>query len=687
MKKLAILFVAMVVSGALLAADFVVDGIAYNILGGDSVEVTSKSPNYSGDITIPATVIYNSTTYRVTSIGSGAFRYSTSLTSITIPNGVTFVGNYAFDGCRSLRSVTIPNTVTIIGYEAFGDCRSLSPITIPNSVTVIADMAFSGCSSLTSITIPNSVTSIGEEAFRFCSSLSSVTIPSNVTSIGSKAFDGCDSLSSINVDAANIHYASVDGVLFNYTKDTLMQYPIGNIRTCYAVPNSVISIGNYSFRSCKSLRSITLSNSVTNVDYRAFDGCTSLGLIDIPESVTSIGGQVFGSCTSLRSVTIGKNVTSFGGWAFSYCTSLESIICYAVEPPSCDIWCFNGVNKSIPVYVPAGSVEAYKDAAQWEDFTNIKAITELTQKITYVASQKLPEATAANPCGLHTNAFNVAITDHSFSDGHGVITFSGDVTSIGDSAFYYAVLDSITIPPTVTNIGARAFESCFWLDSITIPNGVVSIGEMAFSSCASLNSVTIPESVTSIGRCAFNGCSKFTSIDVDAGNTHYVSIDGVLFNYAKDTLIQYPAGNTRASYTIPHSVTNIEEFAFFNCSNLDFVSIPSSVNSIGDGAFYGCSELDSITCEAVEPPTCDVWSFKDVVKTIPLYVPKGSVYAYQHADWWKEFTNIKAAPDVPSDLEQLTDSPIRRLNKVMMDGKVVILKEGHRYTANGGEMK
>ena len=103
----------------------------------------------------------------------------------------------------------------------------------------IGYQAFASCSSLTSITIPNSVTSIGVGAFLDCSSLTSITIPNSVTSIGEWAFSRCSSLTSINVDANNANYCSIDGVLFSKDKTILIQFPIGNTRSEYIIPNSV----------------------------------------------------------------------------------------------------------------------------------------------------------------------------------------------------------------------------------------------------------------------------------------------------------------------------------------------------------------------------------------------------------------------------------------------------------------
>ena len=146
------------------ASDAYIDGIYYELdANTNEATVTSNDYyNYSGSITIPSTVTYNSKTYRVTTIGSNAFEWCTGLTSVTIPNSVTTIGFYAFCGCSGLTSITIPNSVTDIGFYAFALCSGLTSIAIPNSVEAIGELAFEHCTGLTSITIPNSVTTIGE---------------------------------------------------------------------------------------------------------------------------------------------------------------------------------------------------------------------------------------------------------------------------------------------------------------------------------------------------------------------------------------------------------------------------------------------------------------------------------------------------------------------------------------------
>ena len=160
-----------------LPFDFCVNGIYYKKLTNNTVEVTYKellAPSYSGDVTIPANVIYGGTTYKVTAIGEAAFYMCTGLTNVSMPNSITSINAMAFEKCSGLTNVVIPNSVTTLGLDAFASCTGLRMINIPNSVTTIGGLAFYQCTALNSVSIGSGVTMIKDKAFYGCNALTAI---------------------------------------------------------------------------------------------------------------------------------------------------------------------------------------------------------------------------------------------------------------------------------------------------------------------------------------------------------------------------------------------------------------------------------------------------------------------------------------------------------------------------------
>ena len=173
--------------------------------------------------------------------------------------------------------------------------------------------------SIKNVVINNGVTRIGKSAFSHCSSLTSVTIPDSVTTISYGAFGYCSSLASITVDNNNKYYSNDEyGVLFNKDKTTLIQYPIGNTRINYTIPDSVITINYSAFYHCTNLTSVTIGNSVTTIGYDAFFWCNSLTSVTIPDSVTTIGDYAFYGCDRLKNVYYGGTEAQWNEISIDY---------------------------------------------------------------------------------------------------------------------------------------------------------------------------------------------------------------------------------------------------------------------------------------------------------------------------------------------------------------------------------
>lgn len=146
--------------------------------------------------------------------------------------------------------------------------------------------------------------------------------------------------------------------------------------TSIVIPNSVESVGNRTFWNCSNLKSIELSQSITSIGDYTFSKCTSLSSFKIPDLVENIGTGAFSSCSSLSSVELPATLTNIEQMAFYNCSNISQLISKSKTPPTVDVECFYYFNKTIPVYVPASSIDAYKSAQYWSEFTNFQAIAE-----------------------------------------------------------------------------------------------------------------------------------------------------------------------------------------------------------------------------------------------------------------------------------------------------------------------
>jgi len=240
-----------------------------------------------------------------------------------VPQTVTELGSYAFYGNPFLNYITLPDSITEIPEGAFSGC-SIYDIEIPKKCTKIGILAFEYCPYLYSVNIPDSVTDIEDQAFFNCQSLSNVNISASVTSIGSDVFYGCRLLNQITVDENNEYYCSVNGILFNKDKTTLIAYPVGKMAEKFIVPDGVKKIDSSAFACGENLKTVVLPDSLTHIGNGAFYYCIYLRTAVLPQNLESIGYDAFGY-TNIATLTIPKTVTEIGSYAFFHCTKLTSV--------------------------------------------------------------------------------------------------------------------------------------------------------------------------------------------------------------------------------------------------------------------------------------------------------------------------------------------------------------------------
>ena len=298
----------------------------------------------------------------------------------TTAGGTITITNFSGSGDVSIPGAISNVNITVIGSNAFAN-SFLTGVTIPNTVTNIGGSAFNSCYQLTNVSLSGSVANIGPLAFTYCTGLTNVTIPSGVTNIGVGPFASCANLLTIGVNGANTAYTSVDGVLLNKAKTTLVQYPIGSAATDYTVSNGVTAIGDYSFQSFQNLDSITLPSNITSIGAAAFE-YSALETINLPNTVTNIGDSAF-AYSFLDDITLPTGITNIGNGVFagSFLT---------------DITIPNGVTS-------IGDSAFYSCS----ELTNVSLPNSLKR--------------------IGTNVFN--------STGLGSITIPASVTNVGDYAF------------------------------------------------------------------------------------------------------------------------------------------------------------------------------------------------------------------------------------------------------------
>lgn len=643
-KRYVLLVALLIVTGSLHAYDFVVDGICYNIIddnGTKCAQVTQgiyRQPGYDGHVVIPPNVSYQGVNYKVTSIDDLTFFDYDDLFSIELPNTITSIGSEAFQHCPNLTSITLPESLTKIDSNAFGECGFTS-IYIPKNVSSIYRNVFMGCDKLSSITvdpantaydsrqncnaiiqkeddilltgcmntvIPSDVEQIGPYAFWGCAGLTHLDLPSGFSSIAFDAFHGCENLASISFPSSMWWVG--DEAFSGCT----------SLKEIH-IPKRLTSLGENPFIGCSGITSITVD--AENYQYDSRNGCNAI--IDketnvlltgcqntiIPESVVTVGRYAFANCTTLSSISIPNSVTTIERYAFQGCTSLVSV--------------------SIPSSVTKIRSGAFNDCASLESFVIPEGVTNL-ESILFGCENLKSIVIPAGITKISYTVFNGCKNLESIvvAEGNTVFDSRNNCNAVIETATNKLVIGCQTtvIPSDVVEIGNYAFRGCANMESITIPDGVTKMGNGVFENCTSLSSVKLSNNLIELGQNVFEDCSSLKEISFPDGITKIG--DYVLRNCS-----------SLESLSFSESLTEIGDHALMGTA-ITAIILPATVNKFGVRPFYKCMQLSDITVKSPTPIAINDETFYNI-SNLTLYVPVGSKEAYEAADYWKNFKEIK----------------------------------------------
>ena len=466
----------------------------------------------------------------LTSIDMNAFCWCTNLTSLQLPYNLTLIGNGAFLHCTGLTSLELPSGLTSISAYAFSECSGLTSLKLPSGITSIGYHAFAYCRGLTSLQFPSSLTSINAWAFQDCTGLTSLELPSGLTKIKEGAFSGCSNIVSIYAYMPDPPLFDGDGkdfpTCFNENcalyvpKKSYSAYMVapgwGDFKTIAKfnpdlirdwVTKNVAQAGTLSTVIGEDKENITklkLTGNLNDTDVQyleemireaalqelnlkdallytieslRFRDCKNLTYLVLPDVLQRIEKGAFGGCTGLTTISLPAGLEYMYG-AFHGCTGLTSI--YANMPtPLQDAYSFEGVDKShCYLYVPKGSLDAYRQDEEWGRFP-------------YIAGLEEDPATGLVSLDICPNGYrNYELIDAEMRDKVKSLKISGLVYFDFINQYLSGNLQNLDlIDANVTDLPYCGLDACQALTTISLPAGLRSIYKGFLSNCRNLRTI------------------------------------------------------------------------------------------------------------------------------------------------------------------------------------------------------
>ena len=441
----------------------------------------------------------------------------------------------------------------------------------------------------------------------YSGSESEVEIPAtldgySVSSIRSEALD-CDTIVNITVSSDNLNFVSKDGVLFNNDMTILLQYPVGNTRKSYEIPDTVKTIDAYSFYYCDALEEIIIPESVTTIGTEAFYDCTSLREVSIPSSVKKIGYNAFKGClfSAINVAEDNSCYSSKDGVLFNKDATIliqypsgKTATLYSIPNTVTNIYSYAFFNCTslTEIEIPE-SVTTIGDYV-FQYCTNLKSIV-LPDSVNSIGEDFLSECTALEAitfgAGINTidesifNDFdslkeiNISENNAHYSSENGIL-FNKNKTKLIRFP-QNSPITSYSISATVKTLGAYSFNNCNLLIDLSIPQSV-SIVESDYSGMYTYG--------------AFEFCNSLVNLYYKGTVDEWTEIT---FEWTSSNPMEYAEneyfnGELVTDVVLSNGITSICDYAFYGCDSLSSITIPNSVITIGEEAFEHCENLKNM---------------------------------------------------------------------------------------------
>ncbi len=581
--------------------------------------------------------------YIVTEIASGAFACNDNIVSVEIPCTIREIGESAFENCENLYGVRIDNNadIHIIKQSTFANCRNLREVVLPDRLEIIENRAFLDCEYFESIVVPERVEYIAFDAFdrwhdftiygyagtyaqeyAIENYIHFVTIgtreytyeirPDGIVITGYHGY-ACGGLVEIPEQIEGLDVVAIGDSAFAFN-DAIVEL---------VLPETVKTIGMNAFRNCYNLeivRGVYGGNNVEIISDYAFSGCESLEHFERGGYLREIGKYAFDRCYNLEWLYIGENIERIGDCAFNECYSMEYII-FAGESEGyreIEISDYAFVSLLGNFYI-LGARDSYIHHYAVDNNINFvgfgEEIDPETGFVYRVDYNDYEGAIITGYIGTESEFSTELIIPETITGYDGYSNY--EVVAIADHAFEdNLMVTSVVIPDTVLELGVGCFSDCDNLTSVTFSDGLKTIGSHAFGACDSLKSVVIPKE-TVIEEEAFSDYSDLIMYGYMNSPAHkyaqemniaFKFLDALVdeetdFQYIVDEndeiiIVGYEGVDT--SIVIPATIDSckvvaVDDYAFYECYEIESIVIADSVVEIGEYAFAYCDSLKSIS--------------------------------------------------------------------------------------------